>query len=42
MRTKAAQEARRILLGEPVRNPVNLHYLTNPRCPVPRLGPPDD
>ena len=39
---KAAQEARRILRGEPVRNPVNLHHLTNPRCLVPRVGPPDN
>jgi C-terminal binding protein len=41
MRTKTAQEARRILLGEAVRNPVNLHCLSNPRCEVPRLLPPD-
>ncbi len=40
MRTKAAQEARRILLGEPVRNPVNLHCLSSPRCEVPRVTPP--
>jgi phosphoglycerate dehydrogenase-like enzyme len=30
MRSKGAEEARRILLGEPVRNPVNLHCLTTP------------
>ncbi|MCS6849752.1 MAG: C-terminal binding protein [Gemmataceae bacterium] len=41
MRTKGAQEARRILLGEPVRNPVNLHCLMNPRCAVPRPSPPE-
>jgi D-3-phosphoglycerate dehydrogenase len=41
MRTKAAQEMRRILLGEPVRNPVNLHCLSNPRCEVPRVSPPE-
>jgi C-terminal binding protein len=41
MRTKGAQEARRMLLGEPVRNPVNLHCLVNPRCVVPRLSPPE-
>jgi len=32
MRTKGAQEARRLVLGEPVRNPVNTHSLVNPRC----------
>lgn len=32
MRTKGAREARRILTGEPVRNPVNRHCLANPRC----------
>lgn len=36
MRSKGAAEARRILLGEPVRNPVNLHCLTNPRAVVVR------
>jgi phosphoglycerate dehydrogenase-like enzyme len=41
MRRKGAQEARRLLLGEPVRNPVNLHCLVNPRGPVPRLSPPE-
>jgi D-3-phosphoglycerate dehydrogenase len=35
MRTKGAQEARRVLLGEPVRNPVNLHCLVQPRAVVP-------
>jgi D-3-phosphoglycerate dehydrogenase len=42
MRTKGAQEARRVLLGEPVRNPVNLHCLAGPRAAVPpaaRLTP---
>jgi phosphoglycerate dehydrogenase-like enzyme len=34
MRSKGAEEARRILLGEKVRNPVNLHLLKNPRCIV--------
>jgi phosphoglycerate dehydrogenase-like enzyme len=31
MRSKGAVEARRLLTGEPVRNPVNLHCLTNSR-----------
>jgi D-3-phosphoglycerate dehydrogenase len=35
MRTKGAMEARRVVLGEPVRNPVNLHCLVSPRTPVP-------
>lgn len=34
MRSKGAGEARRVLTGEPVRNPVNLHCLTSPRCRV--------
>jgi C-terminal binding protein len=34
MRSKGAEEARRILLGEKVRNPVNLAVLTKPRCRV--------
>jgi phosphoglycerate dehydrogenase-like enzyme len=34
MRSKGAEEARRILLGEAVRNPVNLSVLKNPRCRV--------
>jgi phosphoglycerate dehydrogenase-like enzyme len=38
MRTKAALEAKRLLTGEPVRNPVNLQCLVNPRAAVPRLG----
>jgi phosphoglycerate dehydrogenase-like enzyme len=38
LRTKAAMEAKRILLGEPVRNPVNLPWLQNPRCPVPEFA----
>lgn len=41
MRRKGAQEARRLLLGEPVRNPVNLHCLTQPRAVIPRLSPPE-
>ncbi len=36
MRTKGAVEGRRLLLGEPVRNPVNLHCLTQPRCAAAR------
>ena len=34
MRSKGAEEARRILLGETVRNPVNLHVLVDARCRV--------
>lgn len=34
MRDKGAQEARRVLCGEAVRNPVNLHCLTQPRCQI--------
>lgn len=34
MRRKAALEARRIIQGQPPRNPVNLHCLYEPRCPV--------
>lgn len=34
MRTKAALEAKRMLQGEPVRNPVNLQYLVKPRCTI--------
>jgi phosphoglycerate dehydrogenase-like enzyme len=41
MRNKGAQEVRRMLLGEPVRNPVNLHCLGGPRCAVPRVSPPE-
>ena len=35
MRTKGAHEARRILLGEPVRNPVNTQWLVKPKCVLP-------
>jgi C-terminal binding protein len=35
MRIKGAQEAKRLLTGEAVRNPVNLHLLSNPRGVVP-------
>lgn len=35
MRTKAAMEVRRALIGEPVLNPVNLASLVKPRCLVP-------
>jgi D-3-phosphoglycerate dehydrogenase len=34
MRAKGAREARRVLLGEAVRNPVNLHHLESPRAAV--------
>lgn len=34
MRTKGASEARRMLTGEALRNPVNVHALKNPRCRV--------
>jgi D-3-phosphoglycerate dehydrogenase len=34
MRTKGAQEARRVVLGEAVRNPVNRHCLSKPRTVV--------
>ncbi len=34
MRSKGAIEARRILTGEAVRNPVNRQFLVNPRCLV--------
>jgi D-3-phosphoglycerate dehydrogenase len=36
MRTKGAEEARRLIQGEPVRNAVNLPYLTNPRAVLPK------
>lgn len=36
MRVKGAKEARRVLQGEAVRNPVNLHCLLHPRTPVPQ------
>ncbi|MFO0945035.1 MAG: C-terminal binding protein [Planctomycetota bacterium] len=39
MRVKAAEEAKRMFTGEPVRNPVNLHSLSNPRCQVPHQPP---
>lgn len=39
MRTKGAEEARRLLLGEAVRNPVNLHCLTSPRAVLPPALP---
>jgi D-3-phosphoglycerate dehydrogenase len=32
MRSKGAEEVRRLVLGEPVRNPVNRHCLNNPRA----------
>jgi phosphoglycerate dehydrogenase-like enzyme len=38
-RTKGAEEARRTLCDEQVRNPVNLYCLVSPRCAVPRLAP---
>jgi C-terminal binding protein len=41
MRTKGALEGKRLLLGEAVRNPVNLHCLVNPRAVIPRLSPPE-
>ena len=34
MRSKGTEEGRRILLGEAVRNPVNLHVLKDARCKV--------
>jgi C-terminal binding protein len=38
MRVKGAREARRVILGEAVRNPVNLHVLTGAKALV-RQGP---
>lgn len=38
MRTKGAREARRVVLGEAVRNPVNLHCLSGPRAVVRASG----
>ena len=35
MRTKGAEEGRRLILGEAVRNPVNRAVLVNPRCVLP-------
>jgi hypothetical protein len=39
MRTKGAEEARRLVLGEPVRNPVNCHCLIDPRAVLPPPNP---
>jgi C-terminal binding protein len=39
MRTKGAEEARRIIRGEPVRNAVNAAYLTRPRAVLPPALP---
>jgi phosphoglycerate dehydrogenase-like enzyme len=39
MRRKGAEEARRLVLGEPVCNPVNLHCLSNPRAVLPATLP---
>ena len=39
MRTKGAEEALRLLRGEPVRNPVNAHLLVNPRVVLPPAQP---
>jgi phosphoglycerate dehydrogenase-like enzyme len=39
MRSKGAEEARRLVLGEPVRNPVNLHCLSKPRAVLPASSP---
>jgi phosphoglycerate dehydrogenase-like enzyme len=39
MRTKGAWEARRALVGEPVRNPVNLRCLSRPRAVLPPAPP---
>jgi C-terminal binding protein len=35
MRSKGVEEVVRVLRGEPVRNPVNAHFLQNPRCKLP-------
>jgi phosphoglycerate dehydrogenase-like enzyme len=40
MRTKGAEEIRRLLTGEPVRNPVNLHWLEGARAVLPATSPP--
>jgi C-terminal binding protein len=37
IRVKSAEEVRRALGGEPVRNAVNLNYLESPRCLVPKV-----
>lgn len=39
MRGKGAEEVLRLLRGEAVRNPVNLHCLTNPRAVLPASPP---
>jgi D-3-phosphoglycerate dehydrogenase len=39
MRAKGAEEARRLVLGEPVCNPVNLHCLSNSRAVLPAALP---
>jgi D-3-phosphoglycerate dehydrogenase len=39
MRSKGAEEARRLLLGEPVRNAVNRHCLVKPRAVLSPSGP---
>ena len=39
MRRKGAEEVRRLVLGEAVRNPVNLHCLSNPRAVLPPSPP---
>jgi phosphoglycerate dehydrogenase-like enzyme len=39
MRTKGAEEARRLVTGEAVRNLVNRHLLSAPRCVLPPLPP---
>lgn len=42
MRMKAAEEIKRMLTGEPVRNPVNLHLLSGAaRCVLPPSGAPE-
>jgi phosphoglycerate dehydrogenase-like enzyme len=43
LRRKGAEEARRVLREEPVRNPVNRHCLIEPRCALaPRQSPAED
>jgi phosphoglycerate dehydrogenase-like enzyme len=39
MRGKGAEEISRLIRGEPVRNPVNLHCLSNPRAVLPASLP---
>ena len=39
MRRKGAEEARRLVVGEPVRNPVNRHWLSSPRAVLPASSP---